>query len=394
MSLKSLPTRPHYDVIVVGARAAGASTALLLARAGLSVLVVERGRYGADTLSTHALMRGGVLQLARWGLLDRIIDLGTPAVREVRFHYAHDVVTVPIARAGGVDALYAPRRTILDQVLVDAAAAAGADVRFGLAMTGLRRDHRGRVCGVEAMTRGRRTVTVGARLVVGADGTRSAVAAAAGAEVQHRGRTPASCVYGYWSGVPAAGYEWAYRRGVTAGFIPTNWGELCVFAGGPPTRIGRGGRRVFDEVLLEAAPELAMRLTAGTPRRMLRTHPGRPGHLRRAWGPGWALVGDAGSWKDPVTAHGLTDALRDAELLARATVAVLSGEAAEHDAFGAYQSIRDRLTLPLLTLSDEVAGCRWSDTAVVALLRGLSEVTAAEIEVIVGMDATPLASTA
>ena len=115
------PDRPHYDAVIVGARAAGAATAMLLARAGLRVLVVDRSRYGADTLSTHALMRGGVLQLHRWGLLDRVVDAGTPPIRHTTFHYATTSI-ITIKPSHGVDALYAPRRTLLDPVLVDAAA--------------------------------------------------------------------------------------------------------------------------------------------------------------------------------------------------------------------------------------------------------------------------------
>ena len=140
------PSRP--DVVVVGARAAGAATAMLLARAGLRVVVVDRGRYGADTLSTHALMRGAVVQLHRWGLLDRIIAAGTPPIRRTTFRYANDEIVIPIKPSHGVDALYAPRRTVFDPILVDAAVAAGAEVRYGLTVTGIRRDRRGRVTGV------------------------------------------------------------------------------------------------------------------------------------------------------------------------------------------------------------------------------------------------------
>src|SRR5689334_5744121 len=201
------PRHAHYDVIVVGARAAGASTALLLARAGLSVLLVDRSRYGADTLSTHALMRGGVLQLARWGLLDRIVASGATPIRQVHFHYAHGGVTVAVKPADGVTALYAPRRTVLDPLLVDAAAAAGAEVRFGVTVTALQRDGRGRVCGVHARAGRGPDVAVGARLVVGADGARSTVAAAVDAAVRHRGDAAGAFTYGYWSGVQTAGYE-------------------------------------------------------------------------------------------------------------------------------------------------------------------------------------------
>src|SRR5215469_18341552 len=124
----------HYDVVIAGARPAGAATAMLLARQGARVLLLDRSRYGTDTLSTHALMRGGVLQLSRWGLLEKIIAEGTPPVRRATFRYADAVVPVIIKPSHGVDALYAPRRTVLDPILVDAAFASGADVRFGIAV--------------------------------------------------------------------------------------------------------------------------------------------------------------------------------------------------------------------------------------------------------------------
>src|ERR1043165_8823794 len=142
------PADLSYDAVIVGARAAGAATAHLLARSGLRVLLVDRGRYGTDTLSTHALMRGGVLLLNRWGVLDRVIEAGTPPIRRTRFDYGDDEATVDIRPSGGVEALFAPRRTVLDRLLVDAAAAAGAEVCFGVTVSGLLRDDAGRVVGV------------------------------------------------------------------------------------------------------------------------------------------------------------------------------------------------------------------------------------------------------
>ena len=130
----------HYDVVIAGARCAGAATALLLARQGARVLLLDRSRYGTDTLSTHALMRGAVLRLHRWGLLPAVVTAGTPAVRSTTFHLPDAVSTVQIKPKHGVDALYAPRRAILDAILADAARGAGADVRFGASLTGLRRD--------------------------------------------------------------------------------------------------------------------------------------------------------------------------------------------------------------------------------------------------------------
>src|SRR6188472_3618251 len=175
------PQPSRYDVVVVGARAAGASTAMLLAQAGLRVLVVDRSRYGADTLSTHALMRGGVMQLNRWGLLDRVVEAGTPAVRQVRFRLANDDLTIKIKPAHGVDALYAPRRTVLDPMLVDAAIAAGAEVRYGISVLDVRRDSKGRVTGIDARDATGHAVAFDAALVIGADGTRSTIADRVGA---------------------------------------------------------------------------------------------------------------------------------------------------------------------------------------------------------------------
>jgi len=385
------PDQARYHAVIVGARAAGAATALLLARAGLGVLVVDRSRHGADTLSTHALMRGGVLQLHRWGLLDRIIDAGTPPIRRTTFRYAHDEVTVPIKPAHGVDALYAPRRTVLDPILVDAAAASGADVRFEVTVTDVRRDRRGRVIGIEAHDKLGRSFVVDADVVIGADGVRSTIAAHVGAAIEHRGRDAGAVVYGYWSGVDTDGYEWAYRPGVATGLIPTNEGLTCVYAGSTPQQIGRGGRHILERIVGRASPSIAARLAAGTPPTGVRSFAGLPGYLRRAWGPGWALVGDAGSWKDPISAHGLTDALRDAELLARAVVAAASSDLPEHEAFATYQTVRDRLSIPLLATADKIGAYRWDETQIGPLLLQASSAMAAEVDAIANLEPVTVA---
>jgi 2-polyprenyl-6-methoxyphenol hydroxylase-like FAD-dependent oxidoreductase len=377
--------RPHHDVVVVGARAAGAATAMLLARAGLRVLVVDRARYGSDTLSTHALMRGGVLQLSRWGLLDRIVDAATPPIRRTTFRYSGEHVEVAIKPAHGVDALYAPRRTVLDPVLVDAASAAGAEVRFGVTVTDVARDRHGRVHGIEGHDDHGRRVAVETGLVVGADGLRSVIARSVSAPIQRRGVGASAVVYGYWSGIDACGYEWVFRPDACAGVIPTNDSLACVFTAATPERVGRGGRAVLDSLLAEACPDTAARVRAGRAPAGVRTFSGHPGVMRRPWGPGWALVGDAGYWKDPLTAHGLTDALRDAELLARAVVAAASGEASEHDALATYHATRDELSLPLFTVTDAIATQRWTHDEIGPLLRRLSAAMSDEVEALAAL---------
>jgi flavin-dependent dehydrogenase len=161
----------HYDVIIAGVRCAGAATALLLARQGARVLVLDKSRYGTDTLSTHALMRGAVLQLHRWGLLPAVAGAGTPPVRSTTFHLADAATTIPVKPRHGVEALYAPRRSVLDAILADAARGAGADVRFGATVTGLRWNRAGRVNGITGRA-GSAPLEASADLIIGADGRR------------------------------------------------------------------------------------------------------------------------------------------------------------------------------------------------------------------------------
>jgi len=382
--------RRRYDAVVVGARPAGAATGMLLARAGLRVLIVDRSEYGADTMSTHALMRGGVLQLSRWGLLDQVITAGTPPVRQATFYIGADRITIAIKPAEGVDALYAPQRTILDPILADAAATAGAEVRYGVTVKALQRDTAGRVTGIIGHDQSGRPVTARAPLTVGADGMGSRVAHWVGARADRLGAAAGSVTYGYWPGVPVDGYEWFFRPGAAAGAIPTNHGQTCVFAATTRERFRRDLVRNpttgFRRLLAAAAPELADRLAETPPAGPLRRFPGRLGHLRRAAGPGWALVGDAGYFKDPITAHGLTDALRDAELLARAITAAHAGESDEATLLSGYQATRDRLSLPLFAVTDAIAAYTWDALEVDALLKQLSAAMADEVDAILAFD--------
>jgi 2-polyprenyl-6-methoxyphenol hydroxylase-like FAD-dependent oxidoreductase len=379
-----------YDVVIVGARAAGAATAYLLARSGLDVLLVDRGRYGADTLSTHALMRGGVLQLSRWGLLDKIIAAGTPPVRRTTFRYADDVVPINLKSSYGVDALYAPRRTVLDPILVDAAASAGTTMRFGIAVSDVERDHRGAITGIVGRTREGQEFRARARIVVGADGFRSTIAERVGASFERIGTSASAVTYGYWSGLETDGYEWNFRPDAASGAIPTNDGRVCVFASATRRRIGRGGLDRLAQIVAESSPDLAARLATAPPPSALRTFAGQPGHIRRSWGRGWALVGDAGYFKDPLSAHGLTDALRDAELLARGLRTVILDGADERDALANYQTIRDALSAELFEVIDVIAGHRWTDEEIPDLLLRLNAAMAEEVDALA--DLPPLTS--
>jgi flavin-dependent dehydrogenase len=374
----------HYDVVIAGARCAGAATAMLLARAGLRVLVVDPLPRGRDALSTHALMRGAVLQLSRWGLLDDLIATGTPAITRTTFDYGDEVVPIAIESKHGVAALYAPRRTVLDPLLEDAAVRAGAEVVRGLRVAELVRRGDGAVVGVWLQGRDR-SVRVSCDLVVGADGMRSDVARLAGAPTERVARHTTATVYGYFRGLPDEGYRWYFRPGLGAGVIPTHEGAACVCVNVPPQRIRvAGGRDALDrlhhETLRAIDPGLAERLRPERRLGGLRAFAGEPGFLRRAAGPGWALVGDAGYFRDPLTAHGITDALRDAELLARA---VVRGGA---QALRAYQEARDRVSVGLLEVTDAIASLDWSIAEVKALHRRLNREMNAGLELLSALD--------
>jgi len=425
-----LAAKRPCDVVVVGARCAGAATALLLARAGLRVLLLDRAAAGSDTLCTHALMRGAVLQLHRWGLLDTIIAAGTPPVRSAVFRCPQDDVRLPVRPTPGVaglDALYAPRRTLLDAALADAARRAGAEVRFGMAVTRLLTDGAGRVVGVAASpaTRagavaeraaagdarrrggdeagsgqapGPREFLVRAALTIGADGAASTVARAVRAPARRVGPAAGSYLYGYWRGLPTDGYEWFYGPGSSAGLVPTNDELTCLFAGRAaarmrPVRSGtREARTALDAVAAAAAPGLTDRLAGAEPVGRVAAFTGRGAQLRQAFGPGWALAGDAGLALDPLGVHGISDALRDAELLARAVVAAGPAPGPGLDAaLGRYQQARDRLALPMLAATDRLATHAWHRSSPRPALHALYAAMDAGVDALLALPPAPWA---
>jgi flavin-dependent dehydrogenase len=323
-----------------------------------------------------------VLQLGRWGLLERLVAAGTPPVVGTTFHYADRADAVELARP-----LYAPRRTVLDPLLVEAAREAGVECRFGIDVTGVLRDDGGRVIGVTGRTRGGQTLAVRAALTVGADGLRSTVARSVGARTVHRGRAASALVYGYWPAPGADRYDWFYRPGATAGVIPTDDGQACVWVGLPPSRFlaerAGGLDALVARTLRVAAPEVLDLVALDARTGPLRGFPGAPGILRRAVGPGWALVGDAGYFKDPLTAHGITDALRDAELLARAAA---TGDA---QAMAGYERTRDGLARPLLAVAESIVGYRWDAAEIRRLLEAERLAFKPEVALVRGFDQAP-----
>jgi flavin-dependent dehydrogenase len=383
-------TSGQYDAIVVGARAAGAATAMLLARQGLDVLVVDRGHRGSDTLSTLALMRSGVMQLHRWGLLDAVVEAGTPPIRRTLFHYGDETLAVRIEPAFGVDALYAPRRTVLDPILADAAEKAGAKMRFRVPVQDLLRDSSGRVTGIVGHDEEGKPFEARAAIVIGADGAKSSVARAVGAEVTRKARGAGGVIYGFFRGIGDDAYEWAFNDGAASGVIPTNGNASCVFASTAASRFESELRADlesgFSRLLDRVNPEMARRVAASESTERLRGYPGLDSYFRESCGPGSALVGDAGYFKDPITAHGISDALRDAELLARAVVEGRNHPDREQEALAEYVATRDELSGDLLTATDRIAQYDWTLREVQELHRDLSRSMKAENKHLASLD--------
>jgi len=375
--------RSHYDVVVIGARCAGAATALLLARKGMDVLVVDKSRLGSDTLSTHALMRGGVLQLHRWGILEEIRKAGTPPVSTTTFHYGDESVEIAIKPKEGIEALFAPRRTVLDPILAAAAETSGAEILRGPRLIDLIRVQDGRVRGVVIEDPNGRSTEISADLVVGADGVRSKVADLVSARLTHQGMHATGVIYGYWEDLDLPGYHWYFKPGAGTGSIRTNGGTL-VFAGVTREHFWQDVRfdleAGFYQILTEASPALAESLPKSSRPDRLRGYAGHNGFLRECWGPGWALVGDASYFKDPITAHGITDALRDAELLARAI------DIGTPDSLNGYQELRNDLSLNLFRITDQVASLDWSFEQLEALHREMSEEMKREVRFLASLD--------
>jgi len=361
-----------HDVIIVGARVAGSATALLLARTGLKVLVVDRAEFPSDTLSTHQVQVPGVARLARWGVLDAIMAAGTPPTRTVRFDQGAAAFTARVPAWDGVDLMCSPRRTLLDKVLLDAARAAGAEVRENFITEGLLADG-GTVTGISGQEKGSPTVTERASLVIGADGKHSTVARAVGA-ASYRATPPRSMAfYTYWADVPITGGELYGRPGCAVGAWPTNDGLVMTYLAWPNARFGefradpeRSFLRTLDAV------GLGERIRAGRRAERFRGTPDLPGYFRKPHGPGWALVGDAGLLLDPITGQGIGDAFRDAELLAGAVVTGLGGDRPLAAALAGYQRDRDRAAGPMYDFTARLAALGPPRPGEMALFEALS----------------------
>lgn len=345
-----------YDVIVVGARCAGSPTAMLLASKGYKVLLTDKATFPSDIMSTHFIHPRGVALLKRWGLLEQVAASNCPPVTKGTIDSGSFSLVSEILPIDGVAAAYVPRRKILDKILVDAAVQAGVELREGFSVRELLMEG-DRVTGIHGQSAGGPLVTERATIVVGADGMRSLVAQQVQSPEYNR-VAPLTCgYYTYWSGVPMEGVELYPREGCTLVGFPTNDNLTCVVVVWSHQQFPTIRTNVADQYrkTLQLAPSLAQRVRNGRQEERFVGTADLPNFFRKPYGPGWALVGDAGYHKDPVLGHGISDAFRDTELLATAIDEGLSGRRPLQNALAYYERQRNEEAMPLYELSIQFA---------------------------------------
>jgi flavin-dependent dehydrogenase len=348
-------TRTMYDAIVVGARCAGAPTAMLLARAGARVLLLDRATFPSDTISGHAIKAPGVAYLKRWGLLDAVLATGCPPVYQFTLSVGDRVVPTPEPTSESLP-LIGPRRTILDMTLIQAAAAAGVDVHEETSVSAVLRDG-GHVVGIQALGRTGRPVRARAPILIGADGKRSSIAQHVGAEYLHYQPPVSFAYYSYWSGCALDRVAMYLAPGRAAGFLPTHDGQVMAFVQCRWTaqHAFRGNAMGNYLATLRSFPAIADALAGARLEGLLRGMLDLPAFFRRSYGPGWALAGDAAHHKDPLIARGITDAFRDAELLSQAVGAGLGGNTDLGLALARYQELRHSTSRQVSLLNHRLA---------------------------------------
>ncbi|HEU5002022.1 MAG TPA: NAD(P)/FAD-dependent oxidoreductase [Actinomycetota bacterium] len=348
----------EYDAIVVGARCAGSPVAMQLSRVGWRVLLVDRATFPSDTLSTHAIHPQGVAALQRWGLLDRLVATGCPPIDTYRFQFGPFAIAGHPRPVEGVGVAYAPRRTILDALLVEAAREAGAELWEGTVVENVLWEG-GSVAGIRARRGDAPAVTVRAPVVIGADGRNSLVAASVHAPSYRECPAQLVAYYAYWSGLPMEGRFETYpqpmhRRGW--GVAQTHDDLTMVVVGWPVAEMAanRGDLEASYQGAFRLVPAFAERIAAAVRETPIRGGV-TPNFFRRPFGRGWALVGDAGYTKDPITAQGISDAFLDGERCVQALDEWRTGGRPFADALGAYQADRDRRAMPMYEFTIKLA---------------------------------------
>jgi 2-polyprenyl-6-methoxyphenol hydroxylase-like FAD-dependent oxidoreductase len=330
---------------------------MLLARKGYRVLLADKATFPSDTLSTHIVWPHGAELLDRWGLLDRLAATGCPPIaRELVFDVGPFALKGAVTETNGARGGFCPRRTVLDKLLVDAAAEAGADVREAFTVESLTWDG-DRVTGIRGHGRTGAPVEERARIVIGADGIHSLVAKAVRAAEYDTKPPLTTNYYTYFSGFAAGDIEQYVRDYQAVGCFPTHDGLTLIAVLWPSSRFEEVRADLEGHVgkVLESTPTVADRLKRARREEKWYGTGGVPNYFRQPFGPGWALVGDAGYDKDPITAQGISDAFIDADGLTTALDDGWSGRRMLDEALAAHQARRDERVKPMYEFTCQMA---------------------------------------
>jgi 2-polyprenyl-6-methoxyphenol hydroxylase-like FAD-dependent oxidoreductase len=348
-----------YDVVVVGARCAGASLAMLLARRGHRVALVDRAEFPSDTISSHFMWPQGAALLDSWGLLDRLRSRGCEPIPRLTFDFGTVSLSGSVPSVRGVHSAFCPRRTVLDSMLVEAAVEAGTELFDRTSVRALRWSE-GHACGVDVKPLSGASTHIDARAVIGADGRHSLIAAAAGAAMYAYEPPLTFVYYSYWSGVPTLSPTYHVRPGRVILRWPTNDGLTCVYVGGAQSEFAEFRRDVEGNFMqsLEAIPGLRDEIAAGHREERFRGASDLANFYRKSSGDGWALAGDAGHHKDPITGLGMSEAFASAEMLAAAVDDAFVGKRPWKESLRDYEQCRDNETASGFRLTLNAAALR------------------------------------
>ena len=347
-----------HDAIVVGARCAGSAIAMLLARRGYKVLLIDRATFPSDMpMSTHFIHQRGIACLARWGLRDQIVATKSHPVTRVELEIGPFALSGTAPPVDGETSAFAPRRMLLDEILVRAATNSGAELREGCRVTKLLNED-GRVTGVKGVTRTGTTFSEKARIIVGADGPSSRVAADVEAAEYNVKPVLEGTAWAYWNDLPLEHLEFHVHEYEGIYAFPSSNGCTLIGANWSIDRFRAARRNIensYFDLLSRATPELAAR-AAEARRADEKIHLGSTRNFfRKACGPGWILLGDAHYKKDPCTAQGISDTFCDAEILAETIDQGLSGKRDLLQALEDYETARVRWARPFYDFTCQMA---------------------------------------
>lgn len=365
-----------YDVIIVGARCAGSPLAMLLARNGLHVLLVDKAEFPSDTLSTHLLHPPAIDALRRWGLFAALDSVGAPRLDKLVWRYQDIEVSGFPWNPYDVDHVYAPRRYAFDLMLLEEAIKAGAEFRSRFVVDDLVVSRSGSVVGVQGHgPRGQRTIER-ASLVIGADGVRSVVANKVGAATLREDPGKTCSYYSYWADLDKSEIEMWPGFWTGYGILPTNNGLTTVSVGFPRSRFDEVRKDAignFMAVIRTISPDFAEKLDSAERTERLYGMVNHPNYIRQRYGDGWALAGDAACHKDPITAGGITDALLDAEALSVAILTGLDGTYPLAQALGQYETQRNTSLASFFDMTVEAASLTPPDEPTLEYMRALQK---------------------